>query len=184
MSDFTKALRRTLGHEGGVSNHRSDRGGFTVLGITRRDHPDWRGWPILEARGADAPELRAAAAELYKARYWDRFDGDSLASQPVAEKLFDVAVNMGVGRAVTILQQALNALNRNGRSWPDVAEDGDMGPRTREALAACLARQDERHLLRVMNVLQGSYYLAIAKRDSSQEEFIRGWFARVFDIAV
>jgi lysozyme family protein len=191
MSDFRRAFDLTLGHEGGYSNDPTDRGGETFMGITRRDHPDWRGWDLVaKLRRSAGPEhqrllaeLRDAAAAVYRARYWARFDGDSIPSQALAEELFDTGVNMGVGRAVRFLQEALNLLNRNGSSWADIVEDGDMGARTREALGACLARNDEKHLLRVMNVLQGAFYLALAKRDPSQEKYIRGWFARVFGTA-
>ncbi len=186
---FEPAFARTLGHEGGYSNDPHDRGGETFLGITRRDHPDWPGWQVIgddhdaAALTTRMPQLRELAGRLYRSRYWDRFDGDSIPSQAVAEELFDTAVNMGVGRAVTFLQRALNALNRNGQSWPDISADGDMGPATRAALALCLSRHDEKHLLRTMNVLQGAFYVELARRDPTQEAFLRGWLNRVFDAA-
>lgn len=188
MADFTPAFDRTLAHEGGFVNDPKDRGGETFMGITRRDHPDWPGWRVVDAAKGTAqfphglnemPALQEMASDLYKRRYWDRFDGDSLAHQGVAEELFDTGVNMGVGRAVQFLQRALNALNRGGSAWPDVGVDGDLGARTREAMAACLGRGDGDVLLKALNVLQGAFYLGLTERDDSQERFVRGWFSRV-----
>ena len=57
MADFTKAINPVLVSEGGYVDDPDDRGGETVRGISRKHHPDWRGWiqvdGIKEARSVD-----------------------------------------------------------------------------------------------------------------------------------
>lgn len=190
MSDFVRALARVLKYEGWYSNDPADSGGETLLGITRRDHPDWPGWAMVDDAGGDMdalktrePQLRQLAADLYKRRYWDRLDLDSVASQALAEKLFDVAVNAGVGRAARFLQRALNAFNLGGTRWPDVEVDGDFGPRTRQALASFLSRDDGDLLANVITGLQCEFYVSLAERNPKLERFIRGWQRRAFNAA-
>lgn len=185
MAKFEQAFGKTLAHEGGYSNVREDRGGETFMGITRRDHPDWPGWSFVESiRAPGTPDtaglIRRAkelAADLYRRRYWDRFDGDSIPDQAIAEELFDTAVNMGVGRSVGFLQEALNALLMP--ELPRLAEDGDMGPKTLAALRTYLVARGPDTLLKALNVLQGARYLEIIANDPTQAKFAHGWFRRV-----
>lgn len=187
---FDRAFDVTLKHEGGYANDPADRGGETYRGIARRFHPEWQGWGIIDAARAQPgfPGSLAASSDLdrlvrdvYRRLYWDRFQGDAVAtlSEPIAAELFDTGVNMGVGRATGFLQRALNALNNRGSRWPDITEDGDFGQKTLAAMRACCSRGDDGLLLSALNVLQGAHYLAIARNDESQERFMRGWLKRV-----
>src|SRR3546814_1711823 len=49
-------------------------------------------------------------------------------SPAVGEELFDTGVNMGPAIPALWFQQCLNALNDGGKHYPDIAEDGDIGP--------------------------------------------------------
>lgn len=94
--NFDAALAFTLRYEGGFVNNPRDPGGATNLGITQRTLSAWRRRPVSVA------EVRALtrdeAAAIYKALYWDHIHGDALPGG-VDLMLFDIAVNMGVGRA-------------------------------------------------------------------------------------
>jgi lysozyme family protein len=82
----------------------------------------------------------AQVAPLYKRKYWDAINGDSLPSG-LDLCVFDCAVNSGVGRAAKMLQGILG-----------LAQDGSIGPKTLEACKKfsskdlvdkfCKARQD------------------------------------------
>lgn len=91
MTDnFQIALKFVLKHEGGYVNDPDDPGGETKYGISKRAYPN-----------EDIKNLTRERAEfLYKRDYWDipGFDLDNF-PQDVAVVLFNVAVNMGVGRA-------------------------------------------------------------------------------------
>lgn len=190
---FRAALEPTLEIEGVYSNDPDDRGGETYRGISRRYHPSWEGWAIidrLKAAGeldtaAPKPELAEAVARFYRRTFWEPLLLDELlekipAAAAVAAELFDTAVNLGTSRAATWLQVALNTLNRNQALYPDLVIDGNIGPKT---LGACvmLAHRDRRALalvVKLLDVQQGAHYLALMGRSLEQEKYARGWFDR------
>ncbi|MCP6508347.1 hypothetical protein NL478_26640, partial [Klebsiella pneumoniae] len=82
--------------------------------------------------------------------------------------------------AVTFLQRALTALNRNGSDYPDLVPDGRIGSATLAALDAFLALrkdQGETVLLRALEALQGECYLRLAEKRPANEAFLYGWLA-------
>ena len=169
-----------------------DAGGETYRGVARRYHPGWAGWATIDQLKpqadnrrqlnkllADNAELQQQIRDFYKQHYWDRFQGDAISSQEIAEELFDTGVNMGVHRAVRFLQEGLNLLNRNQKSYKDILEDGKSGPGTLGALGKYLAKDPPEHLLKVMNVLQGMHYIDYMRKSPTQEKYARGWLKRV-----
>ena len=48
MADFEKAFINTMGYEGGYVYDPDDAGGETYKGISRRYHPSWPGWRIID----------------------------------------------------------------------------------------------------------------------------------------
>jgi lysozyme family protein len=188
MASFDQALPEVLAYEGGYVNDPDDRGGETYKGVARRLNGDWAGWRRVDRarreRGFPASlerdrELQRLVREFYKQRYWNQFQGDAIPEQAVADELFDTAVNLGVARAVTFLQRALNVLNRNGTLYPDLVDDGAFGPRSLAALNTYLARDTAALLLKVLNILQGMHYIEFMTRSPVQEKFARGWLKRV-----
>ena len=183
MANYEPAYRAVMSAEGGYSNRAVDRGGETYCGISRKYYPHWVGWgivdqyPLPNKHGIDKdPKLPALVQSFYKSEYWDKFQGDKIRSQTIAEELFDTGVNMGLGAAVKFLQRALNVLNRRGKLYPDLEIDGGMGPTT---LSSLNTMQEERLLFKIMNILQGSHYVDIMLDDETQEDNARGWFNRV-----
>lgn len=188
MADYIKAYNITMRHEGGYSLDSSDVGGETYKGISRRFHPTWPGWEIIDRYKIqdnfpqnlkDSKELPPMVSEFYKQHYWDKFLGDEIKNQDVAEEMFDTAVNMGISRVVKFLQQALNYLNRNEELFSDLVEDGKIGNNTLKALDIYLKEDGNIYLLKIMNVLQGMHYLNYMSESPIQEKYCRGWFKRV-----
>lgn len=188
MAEFKDAYAITSAHEGGYVNDPVDRGGETYRGIARVHHPDWSGWQRIDAQRRKAGFPRSLSADralqnsvrrFYKKAYWDRFDGDRIPDQAVANELYDTGVNMGVRRAVRFLQSSLNLLNRNQRDYDDLIVDGWFGDKSLVALKVLL-RKDRRSdaLVKMMNIQQGARYVDIMARDASQERFARGWIKR------
>jgi lysozyme family protein len=188
MAEFDPAYELTSAHEGGYVNDPVDRGGETYRGIARVHHPDWKGWARIDKqrKQADFPRrldrdrtLQGWVRDFYKHAYWDRFLGDRLPDQALANELYDTAVNMGVRRAVRFLQSALNLLNRDQRDYADLVVDGWFGEKTLATLAVMLNKDgDSEALVKLMNLQQGARYVAIMQADSSQERFARGWIKR------
>jgi lysozyme family protein len=91
---FQKAIQRVLGHEGGYANDPDDKGGETNFGISTRANPD-----------VDVKSLtKESATALYKERYWDAIDADSL-PEDIRDVAFDAAVNHGPGWAKRVLRE-------------------------------------------------------------------------------
>jgi lysozyme family protein len=188
MADYDVAYDITLTHEGGYDNDPDDAGGETYKGVARKYYPTWAGWAIIDAAKEEPnfPDclkdnivLDSMIREFYRINYWNRFDGDGLSEQLLANELFDTGVNMGVSRAVEFLQKALNVLNRNGKLYDDIGEDGKFGNDTITALSAYLSTDSVNLLLKIMNVLQGMHYIEYARKSPTQEKYMRGWMQRV-----
>lgn len=184
--DFLDALRHTLKFEGGYANDPADSGGETFRGISRRNWPDWPGWELIDrvkARGAVTAELINAAFEgdwkmeqsvaaFYQKNFWRPFEKLE-ASGRITAKLFDTAVNVGVGGAVKMLQRAIN---RMGPISP-LEVDGKLGPRTIAAYGLATSG-DEVCFLDTFCREQEAHYRRIVQRKPSQERFLKGWLRR------
>lgn len=175
--DVDALIDGLIDREGGYVDHPADRGGPTTFGITEA---------VARAHGY-AGAMRALprdeAIAIYRRLYWlrPRFDAIAARSAALAAELFDTGVNMGPAVAVTFVQRALTALNRNGRDFPDLAPDGRVGDVTLAALDAFLAirghASGETVLLRALEALQGERYLRLAERRPANEAFLYGWLA-------
>jgi lysozyme family protein len=175
--DVNALIDALIEREGGFVADRADRGGPSRFGITEA---------VARAngyRGAMRALPREEAAAIYKRLYWLRPRLNEVASRSgrIAEELFDTGVNMGPAVAVTFLQRALTALNRNGKDYPDLVPDGRIGPHTLAALDTFLhlrgRTSGETVLLRALEALQGERYLRLAERRPANETFLYGWLA-------
>lgn len=174
--DIDTLIDRVIALEGDFSNHPADRGGPTRWGITEA---------VARAHGyagemRDFPQEQAAL--IYKRNYWHRPKFDQVARNAplVATELFDTGVNMGTGTASVFLQRALNALNRNGRDYREIAVDRKIGPRTLAALETFLrgrGSKGEQVLLKAIEALQGARYIELAEKRPANEAFLFGWLA-------
>lgn len=169
-------IEELIGREGGYVNHPADRGGPTRWGITEA---------VARAHGYRG-EMRALpkaeAVAIYRRLYWLRpgFDKVAERASKVAAELFDTAVNMGPETASGFLQRALNALNRGGRDYADIAVDRRIGPATLGALAGFLAARGpagEGVLVKALDALQGERYVQLAEQRPANEAFLYGWLA-------
>ncbi len=171
-----KLIEDVIAIEGDYSNHPADRGGPTRWGVTeavarRHGYPgDMRHFPYAEA------------VVIYKRNYWLRpgFDKISKHAPQLAEELFDTGINMGPGVAISFLQRALNALNRNGHDFPDIKADRKIGPQTIGALEQFLQKRrtsGETVLLKAVEALQGERYIKLAEQRPANEAFLYGWLA-------
>ena len=192
VADFDIAWGETEINEGGYVNDPVDKGGETYRGVTRRFHPNWPGWLLIQkyqkeypksfAQKLDNdPKLYEMVKEVYRKNYWAPIWGDKISNQHIANKVFDTGVNQGVARSLRYLQEGLNLLNRKEKDFDDLKVDGKMGQRTLRALSLFLRSESGSpdYLLKMMALMQGCFYLDILRRDPTQERFARGWLNRV-----
>lgn len=165
---FDRCLAHVLEMEGGYSDDPFDPGGPTNLGITLRVFAEWTGVHVdatsvaelkSQLKRIDAATVRA----IYERRYWQPAGCDAL---PPGLSLmhFDAAVNHGVGTAIRALQEAAGT-----------EADGEIGPRTRAAIAA----GDPVHMLERYAGIRRRRYRAL----KTFWRFGRGWLRRV-DVAL
>ncbi len=164
-----KIIGEIIRVEGGYSNNVNDSGGETNFGIT-----------VAIARSAgyfgemfDLPVQ--IAFDIYAERYWDSVKASDM-PESIAEEVVDTAVNMGISRAGKFLQRSLNALNNQEKHYPDIVVDGNIGPATIKALDAYLVKRNGVTLTKMLNCLQGAFYVELAERREKDESFIYGWF--------
>jgi len=147
--------------------------------ITRLDQPQDREWMIWQedwfARGILGTweaQRRAGTRELiedvevhaiYETGYWIPPRCDLLQRQ-LGLVQFDTAVNMGGGRAVRFLQTAVGC-----------GVDGDFGPGTERAVAAC----DPGNVVATYCNLREQFYRQIVANKPSQQVFLKGWMNRL-----
>lgn len=175
--DVDTLIDGLIEREGGYVANSADKGGPTCFGITQA---------VARANGYAGPMQqlpRSEAVGIYRRLYWLRPGLDEVAKRcpRIAAELFDTGVNMGPAVAVTFLQRALTALNRNTKDYPDLTPDGRVGPATLAALEAFLKirgqSSGETVLLRALEALQGERYLRLAERRPANEAFLYGWLA-------
>ena len=183
MDNLKKIIDGVIAVEGGYVDHPSDPGGATNYGITQA---------VARANGyqghmRDLP--RSTAFQIYWTRYvvGPNFDDVAEIDAQVAEELIDTGVNVGQSRAAKWFQEALNAFNSRGRSYPNIAEDGAIGPATLNAFRAFKRQRGAagtRAMLGALDALQGGHYLRLADNDSKFEDFAFGWFVhRIRNVA-
>ena len=180
-TEFDRAFVRLIGVEGGYTNNPNDSGGETIWGIT-----------IAKAResgytGSMRSMTIDQAKSIYKTKFWDKLKLDqiSMISASLAFELFDTSVNLGVNAPGPFLQRSLNCLNRQGKDYPDITVDGAIGPATLSALEKFFHLRKQEGisvLLKMINVLQGAFYISLAEKRQKDEEFIFGWFRTRIEI--
>lgn len=170
MADFMTAHRKTAKFEGGYVNHPADPGGETYKGVSRRAHPDWPGWKIIDTsligRLDENQELQGLVHLVYRQSYWDKLRLDEVTSQRVASETYDTAVNLGTHRAGKFLQIATRALGY------DLKIDSVIGSQTLWAVNDATLRdhRNEEVIVRLMDSQQGVHYIM-----QNKPVFIRGW---------
>lgn len=188
MSDFAIAFERTSVNEGGwKADEAEDSGGETYRGVARNYHPNWPGWPMIDAAKGEADfhealinsvVLNDLVEEFYLEEYWDRSRCAEM-PQAIANEVFDKAVLMGCGKSGKLLQQALNVLNRNEKDYPDIEEDGHVGPMTLRVLRLCVGLGREESLMKALVLFQGYHIISVMLRNPVKEVYAAGWLNRM-----
>jgi lysozyme family protein len=99
---------------------------------------------------------------LYKQNYWDKVHGDDLPAG-IDYAVFDSAVNMGVGRAAKLIQEAAG-----------VTADGVLGP----ASLSAIQKADAKELIAKFSHLKENFYRSL----NTFPTFGVGWLRRVAEV--
>ncbi|HET9285412.1 MAG TPA: glycosyl hydrolase 108 family protein [Candidatus Angelobacter sp.] len=174
MADFKPAFAFVLQHEdpSGSGVVTEDAGGRTRFGIASKFHPELP----EEFFTGPAEEALAEAERIEEQEYWNAMRLAELANQNVANKLFDMGVNMGVRQASIYAQRATNLFLSHKASSAEqkLAEDGVIGAKTLAAINMC----DPRELYQTLCELSEAHYRHVAAVNPAQAVNLKGWLKR------
>ena len=165
MSLFDSCFAFIVGVEDGYTNNPEDPGNWTG-GIVGRGTVVGTKYGISAAAypNINIPALTLDEAKsIYQQDQWAEIDGDSLNPQ-IALVVFDSAVNSGVKRAITWVQDALS-----------ITADGIFGPETKQALALADPSEVAREVL--------ARRIDFLAQLSTWTEFGLGWSRRIAKLA-
>ena len=157
QNNFQSCLDLVLKSEGGWVNNPADPGGETNLGVTKAVWEEWVGHDVKTMKDLTPADV----APMYKAKYWMACYANQL-PMGVDYMAFDAAVNMGPGRAVKLLQEAMGCV-----------PDGIIGPRTMQLIS----QKNTQDVINSYSNRKVSFYESLNK-----PEFIKGWLKRVEDV--
>lgn len=174
MANFDISLKLTGGNEGGYANSTNDRGGETFAGIARKFGPSWSGWEMIDSYKAihgltninsllKNPEMIAYINHFYKLNFWGVNKLDLINDQQIANNIYDMGVNSGVGTAAKMLQMAAK-----------VTVDGIIGSGT-------IADVNSGNAVTIYNSINNqreAFYTQIAK-NPGQAQFLKSWLSRI-----
>jgi lysozyme family protein len=167
--EIDQLITDVLKKEGGYVDHPADRGGPTKFGITQSTLSRFleKAATIEEVKGLDI----ATAHDIYELHYYraPRIDKLPDGIQPF---VFDCAVNHGPRRAIRFVQRVCN-----DAGFGPLAEDGQMGPKTKAVASSCYETMQEWMLTALVQERQ-MFYGNIVAHDESQRVFLKGWLAR------
>lgn len=172
MAIFDPAVQLTLQHEGGFF-HNPITGEIVNYGITLS---------FVKGCGycatADEQFIRnltlEQAEEIYRQYFWNRFNLAQISDQQLANKAFDLTVNMGPGGsthegALTLLQRAVNDCGGQ------CTVDGELGPHS----ISQINQLDPLRLLAAYKERAKGRYEEIAAANSNLASDLSGWLVRL-----
>lgn len=154
--NFDYCLKIMLKSEGGYSNHPSDPGGMTNLGVTKAVYDEFY------ETDADEETMRDLTYKdvkpIYYENYWMRCKCDDLPTG-IDLQVFDIAVNSGSSRAAKLLQRVVGA-----------TIDGSIGPQT----LGYVEDMESIDAIKALGLEREAFYRELDTFDT----FGKGWLSR------
>lgn len=173
IDNFTQLMKWEVGSSSsnGYVNDKVDKGGQTVFGMTRKNHPRLKIWasldelPTVKEKKAYKPseEEMGQIVREYKKGYWDTMMLDLVKDDRIRHFLFDFAVNSGTKNASKTVQRIVG-----------VGVDGICGKNTVNAINKTHSKSLVDALIRERE----KFLIGIVRKNPSQEKFLKGWLKR------
>nr|DAT04569.1 MAG TPA: Lysozyme [Caudoviricetes sp.] len=164
MDRFNKFLDYIFKVEGGYTNDKNDKGGETKYGITKERARE------CGYKGNMQDLTKATAQKIYEEKYYKAKKLDQVKNDKMALSIFDFSVNAG-RYGIKKAQEAVNKVYEKNV----LSVDGVIGPQTLKYLNEV----NVTNFLPVYHNLQREYYKSLAKKDTTQNDFLKGWLNRV-----
>lgn len=167
MADVKKLSPIIAKWEGGYVNDKTDRGGATNMGITIAT---WKqlGYDKNGDGKIDIIDMKLLTPSDFHPvlkQYWNRWQGDNIVNQSIANILVDWVWGSGKWGIVKV-QELL-----------DLEADGVVGPKTLKAINDT----DQKLLFEKIFAARKKFLNNIVKNNPSQKKFIDGWMNRLND---
>ena len=168
MANFGLSYKATCNIEGGYTLDPHE----TFMRVDRYYFPQWCGWPVIDNMKSRSnfpnclnsnTELLLMVEDFFKVTFWNPMAGDMINSQPIADKLYDACVNMGVETAIKLMQEAVGA-----------ESDGVMGPKT----LAAINLPPESDVLEGFKNRRIIHYKSIVALNPKDEKYLEEWLSR------
>lgn len=195
MGNFSQAYERSMKWEGGYVDDPDDTGKETYKGVSRKYHPKWNGWEIVDehkkqiaknatyrtrdvkilnnALGKDRV-LQAKIKEFYKKEFWDKIKGDKILDYELALQIFDFSINAGVKVATLAFQR---------RHWVTLTLDGILGKNTLKCMNNPHDNFEKYLFVESYKVDRIDYYRKLVNKPNTKyKKYLRGWLNRVFEL--
>jgi lysozyme family protein len=171
-SKFEDAIGQTLKNEGGLSNNKNDPGGITKYGISLRFLQE-NGIDINKdgsINGKDVNDITVPEAiSIYKMYFWEKSKIFLIDNQKLANKVFDLSVNMGGKQAIKLLQEAINI-----HVMPHLVEDGIIGLKTLKGIDSVSIDV----LMADYRLCAKLFYERLVAKNPNCKVFLDGWLKR------
>ena len=149
-----------LSWEGGYVNNPADKGGPTMKGITLTT------FRSVFGKDKTVNDLKRISSQqwftIFKKYYWDKWQGDRINDQSIANLLVDWYWGSGI-YGITLPQKSLG-----------LTSDGIVGPKT---LGAINTYPDKKELFDYLWKQRQAHFKRIAK--GNQLQFLKGWLNRL-----
>ncbi len=155
----------TLGEEGGISDNKSDKGGYTNYGITIGTWKNWASKFNLEGTKETLSKITKEQAHyIGKNGYWEPIHGDEIMDKQVAALYFDTQFN---GGGIAVMRATLIKLGVNMANKLSAKE-----------MIMFINSYDPELVFNTFKETRIERYLKIIQNDPSQETFRNGWLNR------
>jgi len=187
-NNFLSCLKKVLSFEGGYVNDPDDPGAETIFGISRKFHPDWKGWVKVDSienkKGIELKDLQDEVADFYHKKFYNKMKCDQIEKidPELACNVFDFGVNSGTHTSIKALQNAINkeAINLN---MINIVVDGLIGNQTLKAIQYIKDNGEEEiiKLIHYFKEYRVKYYIEITKNKPVFLKYLVGWTNRAFN---
>lgn len=173
--------------EAGYVNNPSDPGKETNYGITAAKAAEYKTQLVTKFNwnGKMKDLTKEMAFFIYDVDFWQKLNLTAIHKRcpAIADKLFDIGINAGQGRAGMWFQNILNSLNMQAKLYPDLKVDGDIGNASLAAYDALVKARGMKGaawtILKSLLCMQGTHYITIAQKNVKLEDFVYGWMNRL-----
>ena len=160
MARFDKYVPILIEIEGGYSNHKADKGGATMRGVTLKTFRSFFG---ADKTIKDLQNMTDAQWNKIMRTYWDECKADKIDNQYIANLVVDWNINSGVSGRKGV-QECLN-----------LTTDGIFGPKTLGALNG----DNPVIVFYKIKLARMQFFKKLADAGDNQIENLGGWLNRL-----